>query len=225
MALAVTAGSSPTVWVDDSCPPGSYPAGEWIWAQNPTPTSGNLSHLLANYNDMHQDYFMWAAPVYIAPEATLFCDVYVSSSYPTLEVMLQWCAEDATWWYHRAYWGQDQITWAPRTRISSSVPAAGQWVTLNVPASAVDLGGRYISGMAFTLFNGSAAFDRAGFTTGSTIITPYMVNDTDGDGMADYIEDRNGNGAYDMCAGESNWQTYNTGLSGGSVLQVFTPLK
>jgi len=57
----------------------------------------------------------------------------------------------------------------------------------------------------------------------------YLFNkaayDYDGDGLADYLEDRNGNGVYD--AGETDWQTYNSqyGLNGSSVLQVFTPLK
>ncbi len=49
--------------------------------------------------------------------------------------------------------------------------------------------------------------------------------DTDGDGVPDYLEDRNGNGTLD--SGETDWQTYNSpnGLSGGGGLQVFTPLK
>jgi len=49
--------------------------------------------------------------------------------------------------------------------------------------------------------------------------------DTDGDGLADYYEDTNGNGSYDT--GETDWQSYNSlyGLSGTPGLQVFTPLK
>jgi len=49
--------------------------------------------------------------------------------------------------------------------------------------------------------------------------------DTDGDGILDYLEDRNGdgNGANDT----TSWQTYNSpnGLVTGAGLQVFTPLK
>ena len=50
--------------------------------------------------------------------------------------------------------------------------------------------------------------------------------DTDDDGIPDYLEDTNGNGVYD--AGDlSNWQAYNSpnGLTNGTGLQVFTPLK
>jgi hypothetical protein len=49
--------------------------------------------------------------------------------------------------------------------------------------------------------------------------------DTDGDGIPDYLEDRNGNGSFD--AGDpSNWEVTNsTGMESASSLQVFTPLK
>jgi hypothetical protein len=49
--------------------------------------------------------------------------------------------------------------------------------------------------------------------------------DTDGDTLADVLEDLNGNGTAD--AGETDWQTYNSiyGIGSGPGLQVFTPLK
>jgi hypothetical protein len=49
--------------------------------------------------------------------------------------------------------------------------------------------------------------------------------DTDGDGLADYFEDRNGNGTVD--SDETDWQTYDSqnGLVGAPGLQVFTPME
>ncbi|MDX1952064.1 MAG: hypothetical protein SFY81_07750 [Verrucomicrobiota bacterium] len=49
--------------------------------------------------------------------------------------------------------------------------------------------------------------------------------DTDGDGIPDYQEDRNGNGEYDV--GETDWEDYNSlnGLTGNPGLEVFTPLQ
>jgi hypothetical protein len=49
--------------------------------------------------------------------------------------------------------------------------------------------------------------------------------DYDGDGIPDYLEDRNGNGSAD--SGETGWQSYNSpnGLVGNPAIQVFTPLK
>ena len=50
--------------------------------------------------------------------------------------------------------------------------------------------------------------------------------DSDGDGIPDYIEDRNGNGGAPD-AGETDWNVYNSpnGLAAIPDLQVFTLLK
>jgi len=47
--------------------------------------------------------------------------------------------------------------------------------------------------------------------------------DGDGDGIPDYLEDRNGNGTADT--GETNWQVSNQAGAGAAVLIVFTPLQ
>ncbi len=47
--------------------------------------------------------------------------------------------------------------------------------------------------------------------------------DTDGDGVPDYLEDRNGNGTFDT--GESDWTQSPSGLTGTTGVTVFTPLK
>ena len=48
--------------------------------------------------------------------------------------------------------------------------------------------------------------------------------DADGDGLPDYFEDWNGNGAFDT--GETSWTNYNStlGVGAGPGLVVFTPL-
>ena len=51
------------------------------------------------------------------------------------------------------------------------LPATGQWVRLEVPASAVGLEGAAISGMAFTLFDGRATWDTTGVTS-----TPVLAS-------------------------------------------------
>ncbi len=48
--------------------------------------------------------------------------------------------------------------------------------------------------------------------------------DSDGDGIPDYLEDRNGDGAFST-GSETDWQTGTTGIDGAAGLQVFTPLK
>ncbi len=55
------------------------------------------------------------------------------------------------------------------------LPAAGQWVRLDVPAAQVGLEGRTLNGMAFTLVNGRATWDSAGKT--STAALPNWFDD------------------------------------------------
>jgi len=49
--------------------------------------------------------------------------------------------------------------------------------------------------------------------------------DTDGYGVSDYFEDRNGNGVYDPGASETDWVNSPNGTTGMTGLQVFTPFE
>jgi hypothetical protein len=57
------------------------------------------------------------------------------------------------------------------------LPAAGQWVQLQVPASRVGLEGSTLNGMAFTLFNGRATWDTAG-RLNQTLKSGQVTNST-----------------------------------------------
>jgi hypothetical protein len=70
-------------------------------------------------------------------------------------------------------------------------------------ASQVDIGFHYI------------ALDISG-----TVPRPV---DSDGDGIPDYVEDKNGNGSVD--SGETDWQTSASGIAPVAGLEVFTPLQ
>ncbi|MFL6207267.1 MAG: RHS repeat domain-containing protein [Pyrinomonadaceae bacterium] len=69
-----------------------------------------------------------------------------------------------------------------------SLPAGGQWVRLEVPASAVGLEGHTLSGFAFTLYGGRASIDRLGkaqvngpqWLVADHLGTPRMVADKTG---------------------------------------------
>src|SRR5262245_45592878 len=89
-------------------------------------------------------------------------------------VMLQW--NDGNW-EHRAYWGANNIVWwgvdgTESRRQMGPLPAAGGWVRLEVPASAVALEGKTLHGMAFTLYGGRAWWDKAGKTRGIAPLVP-----------------------------------------------------
>jgi hypothetical protein len=176
-----------TAWVEDAAPRGSvlYPDSDiWNWiSSSPAPLSGNLSHQSLNTSGEHQHYFISATQTMVlSSNDWLFCYVNVQTNTMPSEIMVQWLASDGTWWNHRAYWGADMITeWGTRTNIGT-MPDSGRWVRLSVPANAVDLVGRTVNGMAFTLYDGQASWDLTGKSTGSG------YDDTDGDGKTDSDE-------------------------------------
>jgi len=92
--------------------------------------------------------------------------VYLDPASPPSEVMLQW--NDGNW-NARAYWGANVIPYGvdgtASRRYMGPLPAAGQWVRLEVPAATVGLEGHVVNGMAFTLAGGRATWDHAGKTT------------------------------------------------------------
>lgn len=165
-------GTSPSGWVDDSIPVGAVSAADfesWKWVSNsPTPTSGGLAHQSALASGLHQHYFYGASTgIAVQPGDAMFVYVYLDPVNPPSEVMVQWY--DGMW-EHRAYWGADLIGLgvngaASRYR-AGPLPATGQWVKLTVPASAIGLEGRTVTGMAFTLFDGRATWDVAGRAPG-----------------------------------------------------------
>jgi len=67
---------------------------------------------------------------------------------------------------HRAYWGANNIAVGTdctgSRRFMGSLPPTGQWTRLEIPASLVDLEGRVVCGMGFTLFDGVVSWDQTG---------------------------------------------------------------
>jgi thrombospondin type 3 repeat protein len=180
-----------TIWVDeppDIAQAGQYaPSGTWSWVANPR-YSGEAAHQSPNYSPgaFHQHYF-FANPITITPEPDdeLFCWVFIDPSNPPSMVMLQWMTDDGSSWSHRAYWGANQswfgVDGTPsRWRVSTQVPASGTWTRLAVPAYKVDLVGRKITGMAYSLVGGTVVWDRAGTFKG--------LVDTDNDALPDEWE-------------------------------------
>ena len=168
--VTVTAAGSgtTTVWLEDALPPGAITGGSepfaWV-GTSPAPFSGALAHQSANVPGIHQHYFTGTtASLPVNAGDTLFAYVYLDPVNPPREVMLQFY--DGSW-EHRAFWGANLIPWggAGNTdsgRYMGALPAAGQWVRLEVPASQVGLEGRALTGMAFALYDGKATWDRAG---------------------------------------------------------------
>ncbi|HEX7958118.1 MAG TPA: LamG-like jellyroll fold domain-containing protein, partial [Pyrinomonadaceae bacterium] len=168
-----SAGGGESVWVDDSLPAGATPAPDtdgWNWVgSNPPPYSGSLSHQSSVVAGLHQHFFYNASQTLpVGAGEVLYTYVYLDPANPPSEVMLQW--NDGSW-EHRAFWGADQIGWGTAgtnsRRYMGALPAAGQWVRLEVPASQVGLEGATLNGMAFTLYGGRATWDKAGKAGGA----------------------------------------------------------
>ena len=168
--------SSDRVWIEDTLPTGSIPAGDPVEWQSldPTPYSGTLALRSQLDAGIHQTYFYGATDTLaISSGDALVAHVYLDPVFPPTTLMLQW--NDGSW-DHRAYWGENGIPWGVDGTASryymGPLPSAGAWVRLSVPASAVDLEGRVLSGMAFTLAGGRATWDRIGKTTAGSEPAP-----------------------------------------------------
>jgi len=163
--------NSPNIpWCDDAVPAGATTGADggdsWNWvSSNPTPFSGTLAHQSAIAAGEHQHFFYNAtATLSVGIGDVLYAYVCLDPNNLPSEVMLQWY--DGTSWDHRAFWGSDQIAFGTDGTASrynaGALPAAGQWVQLQVPAKAVGLEGSTLTGMAFTLYGGRATWDVAG---------------------------------------------------------------
>ena len=178
-------GSSSTfAWIDDALPAGASGSGTggdtWTWVSaNPAPFSGTKAHQTNLAAGLHEHSFNWAsATMPVATGDKLFAYIYLDPASPPAEIMISWQGNN---WEHRAYWGADLITYGTNNTPSrfrvGSLPAAGQWVRLEVPASSVGLEGQSITGMSFSLQGGRATWDYIGKVSGSGS-TPPPATDT-----------------------------------------------
>ncbi len=171
---STTASPTAVVWFEDALPAGAGSSGTWNWVtSSPAPYAGTKAHQLPAATGLHEASFNWATPFSIATGESLVTHVYIDPANPPTSIMLSWVSDN---WEHRAYWGADQISYGtPNTnghRSMGAIPAAGQWVTLSVPASQVGLEGQSVQGMGFSLYGGKATFDSTGKApAGSTTTT------------------------------------------------------
>jgi hypothetical protein len=167
-----TANSPNVVWVEDAVPgggtPGSGGGDSWNWiSSNPAQYSGSSAHQSASAAGLHEHWFDNAtATLDIGTGDTLYSYVYLDPASLPSEIMLAWNNGS---WEHRAYWGANNITYGISGTVSRSymgpLPAAGQWVRLEVPASRVGLEGSTLEGMDFSAYGGRVTWDCAGKTS------------------------------------------------------------
>ena len=153
------------VWIEDALPPGANAQGGWQFVTAPQPVFSGEKASTRTATGLSQHFFDKASePLVIENGDILFAYVYLDPDNPPREIMLQW--NDGSW-EHRVYWGENRIGWgrngtASRYRMGD-LPEAGTWVRLEVAAEVVGLKpGSKVHGWAFTQFDGTVFWDRAG---------------------------------------------------------------
>jgi len=161
------------VWLDDALPAGvkAEVGGAnlpWNFVGKPEPVYSGSKAIKLTATDLQQVVLAQAKPgLRVGSGDKLFAYVYLDPKRPPREIMLQWHTDG---WKHRAYWGENIIPWgadnSPERRAMGKLPAAGQWVRLEVEASKVGIKpGAVINGWAFTQHGGTAYWDRGGLVT------------------------------------------------------------
>lgn len=162
------------VWVDDVLPDGAKPEAsgnskqwEFVSAPEHPVYSGSKSTTRTGQGTCQHFFTQASSGLRIGKGDKLFAYVYLDPKNPPQEVMLQF--NDGSW-NHRATWGNDVIQWgkadSPSRRQMGPLPEIGQWVRLEVDAQHVGLQpGAVVNGWAFTQYDGTVYWDRAGIVT------------------------------------------------------------
>ena len=164
-----------TVWIDDELPEGAKPFGngsgaqkfEFVTSPDHPVLQGKQSSRRVS-TGLGQHGFENATPLTITAGAKLFTHVYLDPDNLPKQIMLQWNGPNG--WEHRAYWGGNQIAWGTDKSASrwsmGPLPKSGEWVRLEIETDAVGLkAGSKIHGWAFTQFDGTVYWDKAGLST------------------------------------------------------------
>jgi hypothetical protein len=154
------------VWLEDDLPAGFKAQGSPNFVGEGQPLFSGRKALRRKATDGVQDVFESSTPALTVPQnAKLFVHVYLDPKDPPKQVMLQFNTGD---WEHRAVWGDiEAIQWGEKGKASrrhiGALPKPGEWVRLEVDAAEVGLkAGDPLRGLAYTLFEGTVYWDKAG---------------------------------------------------------------
>ncbi|MBI1248106.1 DUF1553 domain-containing protein [bacterium] len=155
------------VWIEDSLPSKASPSGDYNWVGKPEPVFSGEKSSKRTVTGNDQVFFTGSdQPLSVFKGDVLFGYVYLDPKNPPKEIMFQWNDGD---WEQRAYWGQDLIPYGTNNQSKhrlGDLPETGKWVRLEVPVEKVKLKeGAKINGWAFTQFDGTVYWDKAGIVT------------------------------------------------------------
>lgn len=163
---------SETVYVEDALPPGTTGVeGAWMW-NSAYKASGRkgIVHLTIADQTTRMSFLRSPRTLEIEANDVLTAYVYLPPGPGPRTISVRWFK--SPWgWSTAAYWGADRIvSWdgPPHARVRmGDLPPAGQWARLQVPASALGLEGKTVSGLGLAVFGGGEVFwDRFGKRAG-----------------------------------------------------------
>lgn len=184
-------GGVERLWFTDELPPGSiqmswygFQAGpQWLWgAVGPRPIVGCKTHRTPVHKGYAQHWFRCersSQRMTVSVGDRMVIYVHLPSVRPKV-LVVQWISVgegDRDDWEHRAVWcsAQDyadaawwsaQFPWGEAGKVSrhraGPLPLSGAWIRLEVPAAAIGLEGKVVSGMAFGTADGEAVWGPAG---------------------------------------------------------------
>ena len=164
-----------TVWIDDAQATGGKSEGTWDFVTaKQGPVYSQRKSRRQQSASLVQHFFLGAKnKASVAAETRFFAWVYLDPENPPRAIMLQ--LNDGAW-DHRAVWGSSDISYGrrpkdwPGYRRLGKLPAAGEWVRLEVDAAELGLKpGSSINGMAFTQHGGLAYWDKSGWDAADSL--------------------------------------------------------
>lgn len=150
----------PVPFVGGALPAGSQGIGEWIWDQA-RQYNVMQSHTQPASAGPQMHYFIHAtSPMKPVTDTNIVQYVYLDPANVPTELYLQFYAGKGDG-EHRAYWGENRVQTGGAEGTASlfpmgSLPPAGRWVRLSIPASNLGLVDSEVNGVLYGLYNGKA---------------------------------------------------------------------
>lgn len=176
------------VLMEDNVPEGTQVQEAWDFVSKPdAPVFSGEKSVKRSATGMSQHLWQNASkPIEIGAGDEFFTYVYLDPENPPKQIMLQW--NDTKNWEHRVYWGDNLIDWgadgSPSRLRAGDLPGKGEWIRLQVKAEDVGLkAGAKVNGWAFTQYDGTVYWDKAGVISKEQGATLY-------DSFAGWVSDQ-----------------------------------
>ncbi|HXI97933.1 MAG TPA: hypothetical protein VNG73_03250, partial [Gemmatimonadaceae bacterium] len=180
---APTFPSGDTVWIDDNVPTG-WSDTSWDTTQAAAGTR-SIGSLYAQGSSVQFDtQGSTTLPVWIGEKLVFY--TLLDPCVTTNEIVMFVRTSAGEW--KGAYWGTSSGTEDGPVISMGALPATGQWVRMEIPASALRMEERQIDRIEFQTFGGQAWFDHVG-KAGNACIPPAAAAPTFPSGDTVWIDD------------------------------------